>query len=413
MYQRYQDAMTLVQKYGKPDLFITMTCNPSWEEIKSELHPGQTPQDRPDLLTRIFRAKFTDLKQDIVDKGVLGKVVAHAYVIEFQKRGLPHVHMLIVLDENDKVHNPDDYDRIVRAEIPDEDGEPQLYNAVLKHMIHGPCGVQNQHSPCMKNGRCKRSYPKSFAPVTILGSDSYPIYRRRGDRMSVPLDRRGTVMVDNSWVIPYNPWLLLKYDCHINVEICCSIKSVKYLYKYVYKGPDRVALEVQPDPIRDEIRQFVDARWVCAPEALWHIFKFTMNKICPSVWRLQIHLPNMQQVQYQANDTITNILSNDGLSMTMLTEYFTLNRTDVEARRYLYREMPEHYRWISKEKIWTKRVGLQRVIGRIYTVSPSEGEKFYLRILLNHVKGPRSFEDLRTVDDVMCPTFKQAAERRG
>ncbi|XP_009341227.2 uncharacterized protein LOC103933281 [Pyrus x bretschneideri] len=143
MYQRYQDAMTLVQRFGKPDLFITMTCNPSWEEIKSELLTRQTPQDRPELLTRVFRAKLEQLKEDIIEKGVLGSVVAYAYVIEFQKRGLPHVHMVVVLDENDKINNPDEYDRIVRAEIPNEDVEPQLYNVVLKHMIHGPCGIHN------------------------------------------------------------------------------------------------------------------------------------------------------------------------------------------------------------------------------------------------------------------------------
>ena len=110
MYQRYQDARTLVQRFGKPDLFITMTCNPSWEEIKSELLAGQTPQDIPDLLTRVFRAKLEQLKEDIIENGVLGSVVAYAYVIEFQKRGIPHVHMLVVLDENDKINNPDEYD---------------------------------------------------------------------------------------------------------------------------------------------------------------------------------------------------------------------------------------------------------------------------------------------------------------
>ncbi|KAB2619505.1 hypothetical protein D8674_015374 [Pyrus ussuriensis x Pyrus communis] len=368
--------MTLVQRFGKPDLFITMTCNPSWEEIKSELLAGQTPQDRPDLLTRVFRAKLEQLKEDIIEKGVLGSVVAYAYVIEFQKRGLPHVHMLVVLDENDKINNPDEYDRIVRAEIPNEDVEPQLYNVVLKHMIHGPCGIHNPLSPCMKNGSCKR---------------------KRGNRLPVSLNRQGNIMVDNSWVIPYNPWLLLRYDCHINVEICASIKSVKYLYKYVYKGPDR----------------FQDARWVCAPEALWKIFKFIINRIYPSVERMQIHLPNMHQVQFRADESITNILHDESTRKTMLTEFFTLNHVDAEARHYLYMEIPSHYRWIQAQRKWSKRKNRNKVIGRIYAVSPAEGEKFYLRILLNHVRGPTSFTNLRTVNGVLHPTFKQAAEQRG
>ena len=73
------------------------------------------------------------------------------YVIEFQKRGLPHVHMLLIFDNNDKLHDPQNYDSIVRAEIPNKAEEPQLHEAVLKHMIHGPCGTLNPRSPCMKH----------------------------------------------------------------------------------------------------------------------------------------------------------------------------------------------------------------------------------------------------------------------
>ncbi|KAL0440130.1 UNVERIFIED_CONTAM: hypothetical protein Slati_2496000 [Sesamum latifolium] len=193
--------------------------------------------------------------------------------------------------ENDKLNTPDDYDHIVQAEIPDKNGEPMLYEAVMRHMIHGPCGEMNVNAPCMKNETCKKNYPKPFAPCTIQGTDSYPIYRRRDDNRSIALDRNCDIVVDNGWVVPYNPWLLLKYDCHINVEICSSIKSIKYLYKYVYEGPDCVVFEVRPGPNYDEISQYVDGRWIFAPEALWKIYKFPMSKIYPSVVRLQIHLP--------------------------------------------------------------------------------------------------------------------------
>ncbi|KAL0313381.1 UNVERIFIED_CONTAM: hypothetical protein Sradi_5737400 [Sesamum radiatum] len=177
-----------------------MTCNPSWEEIQNELKPGQTPQDRPDLLTRIFQAKFEELKKDIYTRGVLEKVVAHVHVIEFQKRGLPHVHILVILDENGKLNTPDDYDCIVRAEIPDKDEEPMLYEAVICYMIHGPCGEMNVNAPCTKNGTCKKNYITSFASCTIQGSDSYLIYQHRGD--GIVLDCNCDVVVDNGWVVP-------------------------------------------------------------------------------------------------------------------------------------------------------------------------------------------------------------------
>ncbi|KAL6140767.1 hypothetical protein ACLB2K_059061 [Fragaria x ananassa] len=314
--------MALVQKYGKPDIFLTMTCNPNWEEIREELLPGQVAQDRPDLCTRIFRAKFEELKEDVIKKGVLGNVVAYVYVIEFQKRGLPHVHMLLILNDDDKLNNPDDYDKIVRAEIRSQDEESTLYNAVLGHMIHGPCGVHKRNAPCMKSGSCKRGYPKSFSANTCQGNDSYPIYRRRDIHSNTDFDDNVNRQVDNRWVVPYNPWLLTKYDCHVNVEVCCSIKSVKYLYKYVYKGPDRVTFGVRQEANEDEVRNYVDARWVCAPEAIWKIFKFVMNRMYPSVERLQIHLPNRHNVVFNANESIKNVLENDRNSKTTLTEFF-------------------------------------------------------------------------------------------
>jgi hypothetical protein len=179
MTQRYEDGMAIVLRDGKPDIFLTMTCNPSWTEITSQLLPFQTPQDRPDLLTRIFRSKFEQLKDDVIKKGVLGKVKSYMYVTEFQKRGLPHVHMLLVLDNSDKLRDPEEYDSVVSAEIPNVQCEPHLHAAVLKHMIHGPCGTLNHRSPCMKDGHCKKRYPKEFLNETRRGNDSYPQYRRR------------------------------------------------------------------------------------------------------------------------------------------------------------------------------------------------------------------------------------------
>ncbi|XP_056685561.1 uncharacterized protein [Spinacia oleracea] len=410
MHQRYQDAMALVHKFGKPDIFLTMTCNPSWPEIQSELLAEQVPNDRPDLLTRVFHAKLEELKKDVLERGVLRTVVAYVYVIEFQKRGLPHVHMLLILDQNDKLTTPDDFDKIVRAVIPDEQQEPKLYKAVLKHMIHGPCGVLNHKSPCMKQGSCKKGFPKEFSNDTKQGNDSYPLYRRPQDRPAVPLRENSRVRVDNRWVVPYNPFLLLKYDCHINIEICSSIKCVKYLYKYIHKGSDRVSREVHNG---DEIAQYVDARWICTPEAMWKLYKFPMTRICPAVDRLQVHLPNMHQVRFDGNQQISSVLANPRNSKTMLTEFFKMNSVDPNARKYLYREFPEHYRWLTSSREWQKRKSTQRVMGRLYVASPLEGERIYLRMLLNHVRERTSFEHLRMINGVTHPTSRAAAEALG
>lgn len=86
MMQRYMDAMAIVTAYGKPDLFLTFTCNPNWPEIKNELKSGESPNDQPALLARVFRLKLKELLNDVVKKHVLGRVVSYVQVIEFQKR---------------------------------------------------------------------------------------------------------------------------------------------------------------------------------------------------------------------------------------------------------------------------------------------------------------------------------------
>jgi hypothetical protein len=83
MRRQYMDAMALVQRFGKPNIFLTMTCNPNWDEIKHELYPGQTPQDPPDLIVRVFKGKSKELKDKLLKKDILGKVRVHVYVVEF------------------------------------------------------------------------------------------------------------------------------------------------------------------------------------------------------------------------------------------------------------------------------------------------------------------------------------------
>lgn len=84
MTQSYQDAMSIVRKYGKPDLFVTFTCNPNWSEIMNSLLPNQLPHDRPDIIARVFKIKLKRLMEDIKLKHIFGVPVAHVHVVEFQ-----------------------------------------------------------------------------------------------------------------------------------------------------------------------------------------------------------------------------------------------------------------------------------------------------------------------------------------
>ncbi|KAH0715308.1 hypothetical protein KY284_008213 [Solanum tuberosum] len=185
----------------------------------------------------------------------------------------------------------------------------------------------------------------------------------------------------------------------------------------------------------DEIRIFQDACWVSPPEAMWRIYEFTLSEMQPAVINLQLHLPGKQAVYYWKKQNLQNIAGSQFAQQTMLTEYFRMCLNDTEARHYLYREFPKHYVWNSQSKIWTK-IKSRSVIGRInigkyylhyvlfmtcgnltrlldITTNPREGERYYERLLLNHVQGPTSFEDLLTVNGLHCHTFKEAAKERG
>ena len=105
MQQRYQDAMAIVTKYGKPDYFITMTCNPQWPEIVRNLRPGQTALNAPHLVSRVFRQYLNAFISDLWENGVLGRGIARIHVIEFQKRGYPHAHILLTVRQEDKLRD--------------------------------------------------------------------------------------------------------------------------------------------------------------------------------------------------------------------------------------------------------------------------------------------------------------------
>ena len=218
--QRYQDAMAITRFFHKVDLFITMTANPNWPKITRELLPTQSSYDRPDLITCVFKLKKQELIDDIYKRHIFGRAPAYVYVIEFQKCGLPHVHLLVILDEKFRLWTPSDINSCISAQWPDPERHPLLFETIKFTMVHGPCGNYNLSAPCMENGHCTKRFPKAFQDNTSTTEDGYPLYARPDDGRSYPINvsGTGTVQVDNRWIVPYNPYLSTKYDCHTNVE---------------------------------------------------------------------------------------------------------------------------------------------------------------------------------------------------
>ncbi|CDF39624.1 Helicase-like protein [Chondrus crispus] len=338
MRQQMHDIIAISNQIGHPDIFLTMTCNPSWPEITRALLPNQTPQDRPDLCARVFRLKMKDLMSLVINEEVFGTVVAHVRVIEFQKRGLPHAHVVFFLDEVSKndMRTPENVDRIISAEIPSAQ-DPELQEVVLKHMIHNPCVERNPTAQ--------------------------------------------SVVVDNSWVVPHCPLLLRSFACHLNVELCVSrVGGIKYLFKYVCKGQDRVTMEITAEnECHDEISNFQDARYVSASEAAWRLFSFDIVDRNPPVVILTVHLPNHHTVYFEEGREQEAALR--PASGTKLTEGFKANEKYPIARHLRYHKFPRYFTWKTRTKSW--------------------------------MPGATSFDNLRNIDGEQCTSFRQACLRLG
>jgi hypothetical protein len=240
--QNYHDGIAICRVYGPPDLFITFTCNPKWQEIVQTLRQGEQPSDRPDIIIRVFHMKLQELIEDIWSGQLFGPILAILYSIEFQKRGLPHVHIILWIDKTKLNINAEVIDSWISAEIPNPKDDPLAYVLVSEHMMHGPCGEKNEKCPCMKRGKCSKFYPKDFAEETTFTDNGFTLYRRRDNNMYI---RRENHNLDNRWVVPYNITLLKKYQAHINIEYVNKSKLLKYLCKYVNKGPDQASITFQ------------------------------------------------------------------------------------------------------------------------------------------------------------------------
>ncbi|XP_019180459.1 PREDICTED: uncharacterized protein LOC109175614 [Ipomoea nil] len=350
MIQNYQDAMAICRWIGYPDLFITFTCNPKFPEVQRFLKDQRLkPEDRPDIICRLFKIKLDALIADCRKNKLFGPVAGDnifIYTIEFQKRGLPHAHILLFLEKSKEVRQVLTLDNIICAEIPDEKKDAEYYQAVEEFMMHGPCGKARANSPCMVNARCSKHFPKRFVESSTFDDDGYPIYRR----------------TDNGSVITKNG----------------------------------IAL---------------DNRYISPCEAVWRLFGFDIQLRAPSVERLSFHLPNQQSVIFADDDAVENIVNRPTIAQSMFLEWFEANKTYPDARELTYVEMPTRFVWKKDLRKWQPRKkGFS--IGRIFYVPPATGEIFYLRCLLNKIRGPKSYEDIRTVNGVQYDSFRDACYAR-
>ena len=165
-----------------------------------------------------------------------------------------------------------DVDTYVFAELPDPASDPEGYRVIIEFMMHGPCGLVNTSAPCMRNSDvCTKNFPKPFCLETFIDQKGYVHYCRRDSGITT---MRQNVSLDNGCVVPYNRSLCMRFYAHINVEYCEWSMLIKYLFKYISKGTDRVVAHItrtlgstgastsRTSLHVDEIRNFQDARFI-------------------------------------------------------------------------------------------------------------------------------------------------------
>lgn len=449
MLELFNNSMAVVRRYGKPHLFITFTCNQNWPEIQRELRPGQTPEDRFEIVSRVFQDKLRRLVETIKGnkstkhEGIFGESRAIFYSIEMQQRGNPHAHMVVMLKNTEIA--PEDFHKYTTAELPHPTEQEDLYKLVTKHMIHLPCdGIDGNSKLCQTSSKqCKSYFPKEYLNVAEYDMYKFPKYLRRPpdspDKKGhtyEPLSKfndktkrmtfknihgeTNPVTITNKWVVPYNPTLLQTFDAHINVEVVSTNYSVKYLYKYLLKGNCKAwAKLTDPEKKVDEPKAYTDSRVNCPADATYRLFsqRGFMQKFYNTygVNRLPVHELGKN---YLSLLKCKRCLDTEDLETTKLTEFFEFCETHKDIMKdpkhqFLYHEMPEHFVWDINLKKWKipfrekkkdpayfpiRGVNPRRTVGRMPFINPSRNKVFFLRTLLLHMRSPKSYDDLKMCD---------------
>lgn len=369
------------------------------------------------------------LKEDL-----LGKVVAYVWVVEFQKRGKPHIHLLLSLAHEDKFRTKERVDMYFSAEIPDKDKCPRLHKLVTKFMVHGPC----TDALCKKNGFCTKRFPKPFVLETTFDQQGNCHCRRRCHPAEPHRSRSGGIL--NSDIVMYCPILTLTFESHINTEVISdSIRAIKYIFKYIYKGHDVASLSILKDGVLnyDEPANFVSGRYVGSCEAHWMLSSLPMHGRSHTVIRLPVHLENVPEKDVVFEDGLETIAEKeDETLVTMQDAFFRICQhpirpdfSDVSladsevmmeqirlwniAKDLLYSEVVKHFLYNKPARKWQARVkGGDKVCSRIRDVGPYNRELFAMRMLLLHVKGPTCFADLRTFNREVYENFTACAIAR-
>nr|GEV15775.1 hypothetical protein [Tanacetum cinerariifolium] len=236
------------------------------------------------------------------------------------------------LHQDDKLVNHEKIDDFISAEIP----EKKLTRNFIGLEMH-------------------KQLPKKFSEHTTTDSDGFPVYKRPDNGRFI---EKGKVKLHNGFVVD-----------RVTAKVCTD---------------DNANQEITNEKVVDEIKDYYDCRYLSACEVTWRILGYEVHY---NVERLPFHLPGEQQVVYDADADIDDVLNKPSVASSKFLAWTKCNKTDDKKQGY--------------------------AVGRIHHVPPSLGEAYYLRVLLNKVKGKTSWEEIRTADGKLYDSFRDACFAMG
>ncbi|CAM9593390.1 unnamed protein product, partial [Ectocarpus fasciculatus] len=311
-------------------------------------------------------------------------------------------------------------DKWVWTNLPDERiAGGELRAKVIKYMVHQKCGEFNPNAPCMTTDKktnrktCSKHYPQPFRDAfTTNPKTGRAEYRRLDNRDTATIKQKNgdnkyvETEVDNRYSVPYNPYLLMKYDCHICCDLVTAMAVVAYIYKYCYKGPDLAKARVLYDG--NEIEAYKSIRYISSSEAMWRIFGFDMQSRSPNVILLYIHLQGEQVVVHDEDATAEQRRALADSSQSDLMRY--LRRPAGQPFDSLtFLDYFEQYTVQPKQR---RRKRNRHCVCRVNFLKPDAGDIWYLRLLLHHIAST-SWEHIRTVHGVLHDSHQSAAQALG
>lgn len=188
-------------------------------------------------------------------------------------------------------------------------------------------------------------------------------------------------VVDNSWVVPYSPLLSKTIKAHCDVEYCISVRSMKYMCKYITKGSDIAAFCLKAPDHNDESMRYQVGRYVSCNEAIWRILSFPIHERYPTLTHLAVHLENGQWVYFTAANAAQHAQNQPATIVIRLhVRYFT-----------------QRYRVIKLGMLHSRKEG--DVVRGHPDVRSTKA-----------LPRPTLFKSLWTVNGVVLPTFRAARQ---